>query len=104
MPQPAELLWARYSKENKQQTYLLLYLGEQSNIISALVADKVPDMEITALRINLPHIRTMGTKEMAEWIKKNMPTSYNNAFKNFSSDRLTILRSYGLKTIEAKPT
>lgn len=104
MPQPAELIWARYTKENKQQTYLLLFLGEQNNIIFALIADKVPDGEVTALRINLPQIQVMGIKEIAEWVKKNMPISYTNAFKNFSSDKLTILRSYGLKTIETKPT
>jgi hypothetical protein len=100
MPQSAELIWARYDKHQSSQHYLLLFLGETNQNVFAMEADKVPDREIAILRANLNEVKQLNAVELVEWLKKNMPTSYANAFRRFEKDKLIIKQSYGLKTLK----
>lgn len=100
MPQPAELIWTRYDKEQESKNYLLLYLGEHGTGTIALIADEVPDTEIKILRVNLPQIRSMIPQQIGEFIKKNMPVSYRNAYRHFNTQKLSIIRSYGIKELK----
>lgn len=102
MPQPAELIWARYDKDNFTKHYLLLFIGEHDNATAALIADKVPDNEVAVLRVNLNKIRTYDIKRVGEFIKENMPISYKNAYRHFSNKSLHIERSLGLSPLEPK--
>jgi hypothetical protein len=99
MPQSAELIWARYDKQPPKH-YLLIFLGETDQNILAMEADKVPDREVAILRANLNEVRQLSAVDLVEWIKKNMPISYTNAFRRFERDKLIIKQSYGLKSLK----
>lgn len=100
MPQSAELIWARYDKIQPPKFYLLLYLGSSNNHTYALQAETVPDREVAILRSNLNEVRGLDPTALSEWLRKHMPVSYSNAFKQFETDKLIIKQSYGLKPIK----
>lgn len=96
MPQPLELVWTRYDKSSGSVNYLLLYLGENETKTAALLADSVPDMEISILKQNIPKLRALRLEDVSKFIRQNLPISYNNAYRQFNKEQLHIIRSYGL--------
>ena len=102
MLRSTELIWARYDKKDSSKFYLLFYLGERDNLVSAIIADRVPENEIAIIRANLAQLRIWDQQTIQEWVKQTLPTSYTNAYRMFEKDKLEILQTYGLKGFENK--
>lgn len=98
MPQITELIWARYDSAASQH-HLLLYIGEKGTQFLALNANKVPDHEIQIIRANLNNLKAMGIDQIVKFLIEFAPISYKVAFRKFQKDRITILKSYGLKEL-----
>lgn len=99
--QVTELIWARYDSAASKH-YLLLYLGEKGAQYLALDANTVPDHEIQTIRANLNNLKTMGIDQIIEFTIKYAPIAYKTAFRRFQKDKLTIMKSYGLKELLSK--
>jgi hypothetical protein len=99
MPQPIELIWARYDKTQQSKYHLLIYFGEHAGNSYAAEAELIPDHEIAILRINLDEIRKLPMTELITWIAKNTPILYNRSLKKFKTEQLIIKTSYNLKPI-----
>jgi hypothetical protein len=95
-------MWARYDSAASKH-YLLLYIGEKSTQFLALDANTVPDHEIQIIRANLNNLKTMGIDQIIQFLIKHAPISYRTAFRRFQKDRITIMKSYGLKELTPKP-
>jgi len=102
MPQITELIWVRYDSAASKH-YLLLYIGEKGTQFLALDANKVPDHEIQTIRANLNNLKAMGIDQIIEFLIKFAPISYRVTFRRFQKDRITIVKSYGLKELTSIP-
>lgn len=99
MPQITELIWVRYDSAASKH-YLLFYIGEKGTKFLALNANKVPDHEIQIIRANLNNLKTMGIDQIKQFLIEFAPISYKVAYRDkFRKDRITILKSYGLKEL-----
>ena len=93
-----DLIWARYNKgQNNSPYYLLLQVGITSGKLIALDADKVLDNDISLIRRNSSELKKMELGNKIEWLKTNIPMSYNRSLKTFQEDKLETLQVYDLK-------
>jgi len=102
VPRPAELIWARYDKDNQSRYYLLLYLGLHDGHAVGIIADKVPDHEILAIRANLALLRQANLQSIGAWIRENLPVSYKHAYRHFEANKLFVMTNFGLEGIQKK--
>ena len=92
-----DLIWARYNKGQSSPYYLLLQVGITSGKLIALDADKVLDNDINLIRRNSSELKKMELGDKIEWLKTNIPMSYNRSLKTFQGDKLETLQVYSLK-------
>jgi hypothetical protein len=96
----ADLIWVRYTKQGQTQNFLLLYLFNNGQDITGLIADKIPNVEIHKLRSHLKEIQGMTADEINTWVKHHMPVAYKQAYFKKPSDRFDILKTYNIKDIK----
>lgn len=96
LPKPTELIWIRYSENDK--FYFVFYLGRNENIIHVLLADKVPDREITLIRLNIRDLKLMDLPTMQAWLKVHTPMAYSVAYRSMKIESISIQNTYKIKT------
>jgi hypothetical protein len=95
-PKKGDLIWTKYQSDKGTKYYLLLFLGIHKEDVYGLNADKVPPEEVIKIRANLDIFRNSDLKEVATWIKGNMPVAYKEGFRRYNGTKLFVINNYGL--------
>jgi len=92
-----KLSYIQYLKENPPKTYIAIILGVQKEKTIALLAESIPQNENLIYRKAMGQLQLLPTQQIINWIKLNMPTSYNKALRSFQTEKIKVIKTYQIK-------
>ena len=87
-----ELAWTRYKSSTTVSDQLILILGTQGNKTYGLLAEKVPDNEITTIKQNKALLDNFDLSMRLAWLKSHAPRSYAQSLRTYQTNNLQLLR------------
>ena len=97
---PLELAWVKYRQGNQLTHCLILYLGEENIYTYGFLANKIPDREITAIRVNLTTLAVMNFPSLVQWSKAHLPVAYRQGFRRMITKQLEVEKTFPIKELK----
>lgn len=93
-----ELLHIIYHKSGaKDQSMLLLHIGNDDNKVIGLSTEYLSDAEIMRLKKLSRRLDNMNTGALVKWLQQHIK-EYNKAFRSIYDKNYTVVQRYELKT------
>lgn len=93
-----DIIWLQYKCGTKTNYHLALPILEDDEKLSALLCERVTDLEIERIRKHAQQLSILKVEERLEWFKNNI-TSFQSALKEFKKGRYTIDKVFGVASL-----
>ncbi len=91
-----ELAWTKY-KSTTISNQLILILGIQGGKTYGILAERVPDKEITLIKQNKTLLEGFDLSARLTWLKRHTPMTYSKSLRTYQTSNLELLKVYPIK-------